>query len=266
MPRILFTPGDEALAADMQVMSDATVARFDSAAQRQVQWPVPYDGALSYLSDTDQLDLYRNDGLGGGAWHRVLSVAQNGAVDVADHLNETETDTRYLRRLARVYPPPGDFAGSRPTGTVAEVTTASGVGGFRVNQYADGDSTGRGVITVAGDRTSIAPGDMLNNPTGHFFAVDYTDTAAGGRPAMSFNLRINNVAAAYAWVCEDIANAGRAKLQVLGKIQADNVPYNLLDRLAAIEARMGIEPTAADSDLVEPVESVPMDGDPDGPA
>lgn len=257
MPRIIFTPGEEALAADMQVMSDATVARFDSEAQRDVQWPVPYDGALSYLSDTDQLDLYRTDGEGGGAWHRVLSVAQDGAVDVANHYDETEADTLFLRRGHQPIggTTPLNYHGSIKNGISPENAEDGGV----VSCYANAVAVG----ALAAGTSSLPKFDAIYVQTGPGATGSrmQTDTEGDGPVVGAYG----DASSRFAYIADggiEVLRAtrqpgGRGNVKVTGTLVADNVPANLGERLAAIEARMGLAPASTDP-LAEPVAPPPQ--------
>ena len=254
MPRVVFIPGEEALAADIQLMSDATVARFDSEAQRDAAWPVPFDGALCWIEATATLEQYRvTADATGGEWYWLLQVDNEGVVAVRNHVDEAGVNLRY-QSMAFQYPGPGDYRGDKPAGTKAEVgnATTGNLGQFRVQQFVEGSQLGKVVIAAAGNTTYLRPANADADGVNGVFGWNLQGRAATNDdlPTVYYQDNIGGMTATWIVMSEDISNAGRAQLRCYGKVYADNVPPNLLERLAAVETRLGIEvaPLAAELD------------------
>lgn len=58
MPRQVFTAGSVLTAAQMNIISDATVMTFAGTAARGSAIPTPSEGMVSYLEDSNSLELY----------------------------------------------------------------------------------------------------------------------------------------------------------------------------------------------------------------
>lgn len=58
MPRQVFTAGSVLTAAQINIISDSTVMTFASSAARGSAISVPTEGMLTYLEDTNRLELY----------------------------------------------------------------------------------------------------------------------------------------------------------------------------------------------------------------
>jgi hypothetical protein len=67
--RLTVNPGDTVLSTWGNTTYDQTMEVFDSAAQRDSQWPTPHDGALAYTLDTQTAWVRRS-----GAWVQLYPV------------------------------------------------------------------------------------------------------------------------------------------------------------------------------------------------
>jgi hypothetical protein len=65
--RLTVNPGDNIASTWGNTTYDQTMEVFDTAAQRDAQWPTPHDGALAYTLDTQTAWLRRS-----GAWALIL--------------------------------------------------------------------------------------------------------------------------------------------------------------------------------------------------
>ena len=76
MPRQVFTAGEILTAASMNDLSDATVMVFDDSAARGSAIPSPSEGMVTYLKDTDSVEVYDGSAFGpfGGKILQVVSV------------------------------------------------------------------------------------------------------------------------------------------------------------------------------------------------
>lgn len=61
MPREVFVAGQVLTAAELNIVSDASVMVFDDASARTAAISSPSEGMVTYLKDTDQLEKYTTD-------------------------------------------------------------------------------------------------------------------------------------------------------------------------------------------------------------
>ena len=91
MGRQVFTAGEILTAANMNDLSDQTVMVFDDSAARDSAIPTPSEGMVTYLKDTDSLELF--DGVAFGPFGgKVLQVVQAVKTDAFSSASNTFVD------------------------------------------------------------------------------------------------------------------------------------------------------------------------------
>jgi len=94
MPWKAWNPGEELLAADVtDYLGNQSVATFASSAERASAYPSPPEGALTFLRDTDRLEVWR-----GAAWELPANIPRGEAAALVKTVN------------AEVWQPEGDCA------------------------------------------------------------------------------------------------------------------------------------------------------------
>jgi hypothetical protein len=82
MPRQVFTAGEILLAAEMNELADSTVMVFDDSAARGSAIPTPSEGMVTYLKDTDAVEVYKGAAfspIGGGFTDSETITATNAS-------------------------------------------------------------------------------------------------------------------------------------------------------------------------------------------
>jgi hypothetical protein len=87
MPRQVFTAGEILTAANMNDLSDQTVMVFDDSAARGSAIPTPSEGMVTYLKDTDAVEIY--DGSAFGAFGGKILQVVNDSTTTASTVSAT---------------------------------------------------------------------------------------------------------------------------------------------------------------------------------
>ena len=95
MPRYEFTTGQVLTADQMNDLSDQTVMTFAGTAARGSAIPSPIEGMVSYLADSDKVEVYTNawGAIGGG---KVLQVVSTTKTDTFSTTSSTFADVTGL--------------------------------------------------------------------------------------------------------------------------------------------------------------------------
>ena len=217
MPRIPFEPGFEALAADMMTLQNATIVRYDTEQQRDADWPDPFTGALCFIAGpVDLLQIYWGNG-----WRTILYNVDTAArVFIGSKFVPNAADTTYPIQFELQLASTGAYILYRPT---AGVSTTKQV-------FFASASSGGGTYRIH------AP-SRPNEGVANSFVVD---TKALDLYLYTWNLELAAEPGERSWMAlgRDPARTNRVKLTVAGNVSADNLPANLMERLANLESRL----------------------------
>lgn len=255
MPRMIFTPGEEALAADMQEVADATVAGFDSAAQRGAQWPVPFDGALSYTADDGYVAQYDATAV---EWIKMFRIGQIGQMQVNALEVAYPTSTQYLTAPSTLGPP-DRHAHSRTVGHnfsdplqygTASVNEAGLLVFTRITGYPDATT----FTAIRSKFQVLCPNLNFTGQAGGLELIGSTGSFWGWLVYGSDRLQPEM------YLTNDAQTPGKADLFVKGNVYADNVAALAarIDQLEATLAAMGA-PLTAQTTPPPPTFTVPPD-------
>lgn len=154
MPRKTFVAGEILTAADTNTyLMDQSVMTFAGTAARGSAIPTPSEGMVTYLEDSDELQVYTTD------WGAVGGTQPGNVIQV---VSTTKTDT-FSASLA-----PGAF--TTPTGLTASITPSSTSNKVLILVEVAGsgtDGTGIGYMgfRILRDSTVISVGDAASTRT-----------------------------------------------------------------------------------------------------
>ena len=232
MPRVVTVPGEEALSEDVNTISDATVHRFDSEAQRTGQWPAPFDGALSHLLDWHTIDQYRD-----GAWFTIARV---------DPAYVNSYGTTVVPNLRVGYPSEPQFAGLSnerhahaallggaltPGGTVHGRASLSDLG-MSVEVF-DGSTRIESLLIALRYEFAVLCDQLTSNPSIRLWEDLNGDVRFQVAQGETVHLLLTDSNATF----------GEMDLHITGNVLAQNIPANLATRLEALELAAGIVAT-----------------------
>ena len=225
--RAVFVEGGEALADTMNLVSAGTIPQFTDEAQRDALWPAPPIHALCITQDSgfSTLWVFGRDGLGWQQLIRGLSEVNGGnRAVVSRYLQGRPAGTNFL--------PGGGLRWDMISGIL---TRYDGDGGNAVNMIQANPGGLGGTDLDLKPATGACEWTLVGFPDGQ--SGDMFQGVWNG----SLFIRMGS----------DAANPGRARLNVYGKVYADNVAALeaqvewLTSRLATLEARLGVTPMAA---------------------
>ena len=152
MPREVFVAGQILTAAEMNVVSDATVMTFAGTAARGSAIPSPVEGMVTYLEDVNGLTVYD-----GSAWIPAASGASLGSGTILQVV-QTFMDAPYTISLGSLAVATTDVTGL--TATITPRATSSKI--LVTVQTILGRERGRTGYVLRRDSTNIAVGDSSN--------------------------------------------------------------------------------------------------------
>lgn len=187
MPRYEFTTGQVLTADQMNDLSDQTVMTFAGTAARGSAIPTPVEGMLTYLEDSDELQVYTNawEAIAGG---KILQVVSTNKTDLF-----TTTSGSFV-----------DVTGF--SATITPASTASKILVFVTAQIQNDSASGFWALNIVRGSTNIAQGTggSSNNQTawsagvGSFFMSQLGFTVLDSpstTSATTYKIQVNRTAA-----------------------------------------------------------------------
>ena len=156
MPREVFVAGQVLTAAELNVVSDQSVMVFAGTAARGSAIPSPNEGMVTYLADSDEVEVYTTSwgSIGGGKILQVVSTTKT------DTFSTTSTSFTDLTGLSATITPSST---SSKIYVVVDIGTAdhstTQILGFKVTR----GGTDVGVGDSAGSRKQANAGVLINS-------------------------------------------------------------------------------------------------------
>jgi hypothetical protein len=211
MPRIPFEPGFEALAADMMILQDSGIIRYDTEEQRDADWPGPFQTALCYCTSSPDILYVR----GASAWYPMVYNA--------DSLSRQFIGSKLT---------PGLSDSTYPKQYELQIASSSL---FVIYRRDAGTPTTQNIIAAASSSLTLD----TPVPVGGYNAAHRMDAiTAASAHVFSFAHPGDTTPRNWMYLGQDAARPTRAKLTLGGNVSADNIPVDLMERLANLETRL----------------------------
>jgi len=146
LPREVFVAGQVLTAAELNVVSDQSVMVFAGTASRGSAIPSPTEGMVTYLSDSDEVEVYTTS-WGAIAGGKILQV-----------ISTTKTDT-FTASVA------GGAESGDITGLTASITPSSTANNILITGFVFTDKYHTQGFSIYRDATKIGQGDAASNRT-----------------------------------------------------------------------------------------------------